>query len=226
MNSQQDQTNKKKEDVKEQKEAKPSPKTDTPKSNKSKSTSTPKDNKKDNKKNSIAIPNDKDNDKDIGIPFSQIYDYHIKVIEEKTNLKINQIYWFLFISFIFFTIGRFELFFSYIITAYFPLKWTKEDYFEKKSNFGKKWGMYWTVFFILIFFDLHKKIVLKIVPLYFLVKCIILLMLYLPGFNFAENIYDGLLRNVFQEIGEQFQNKDEFDTMVNDLKKKVKVKTE
>ena len=61
---------------------------------------------------------------------------------------------------------------------------------------------------------------------YFLVKCIILLMLYLPGFNFAENIYDGLLRNVFQEIGEQFQNKDEFDTMVNDLKKKVKVKTE
>ena len=86
--------------------------------------------------------------------------------------------------------------------------------------------MYWTVFFILIFFDLHKKIVLKIVPLYFLVKCIILLMLYLPGFNFAENIYDGLLRNVFQEIGEQFQNKDEFDTMVNDLKKKVKVKTE
>ena len=222
MNSQQDPTNKKKEDIKEQKDAKPSQKADTPKKSKSKSISIPKD----NKKNSIAIPNDKDNDKDIGVPFSQIYDYHIKLIEEKTNLKINQIYWLLLISFIFFTIGHFELFFSYIITLYFPIKWTKEDYFEKKSNFRKKWGMYWTVFFILIFFDFHKKFVLKIIPLYFVVKCIILLMLYLPGFNFAENIYDGLLRNVFQEIGEQFQNKDEYDTMVNDLKKKVKVKTE
>ena len=222
MNSQQDLTNKKKEDNKEQKDAKLSQKADTPKKTKSKSTSTPKD----NKKNSIAIPNDKDNDKDIGVPFSQIYDYHIKLIEEKTNLKINQIYWFLFISFIFFTIGRFELIFSYIITLYFPIKWTKEDYLEKKRNFGKKWGMYWTVFFVLIFFDLHKKIVLKIIPLYFLIKCIILLMLYLPGFNLAEYIYDSLLRNIFQEIEEQFQNRDEHETMVNDLKKKVKVKTE
>ena len=222
MSSQQDPTNKKKEDNKEQKDAKLSQKADTPKKTKSKSTSTPKD----NKKNSIAIPNDKDNDKDIGVPFSQIYDYHIKLIEEKTNLKINQIYWFLFISFIFFTIGRFELIFSYIITLYFPIKWTKEDYLEKKRNFGKKWGMYWTVFFVLIFFDLHKKIVLKIIPLYFLIKCIILLMLYLPGFNLAEYIYDSLLRNIFQEIEEQFQNRDEHDTMVNDLKKKVKVKTE
>jgi receptor expression-enhancing protein 5/6 len=222
MSSQQDPTNKKKEDNKEQKDAKLSQKADTPKKTKSKSTSTPKD----NKKNSIAIPNDKDNDKDIGVPFSQIYDYHIKLIEEKTNLKINQIYWFLFISFIFFTIGRFELIFSYIITLYFPIKWTKEDYLEKKRNFGKKWGMYWTVFIVLIFFDLHKKIVLKIIPLYFLIKCIILLMLYLPGFNLAEYIYDSLLRNIFQEIEEQFQNRDEHDTMVNDLKKKVKVKTE
>ena len=222
MNSQQDPTNKKKEDNKEQKDAKLSQKADTPKKTKSKSTSTPKD----NKKNSIAIPNDKDNDKDIGVPFSQIYDYHIKLIEEKTNLKINQIYWFLFISFIFFTIGRFELIFSYIITLYFPIKWTKEDYLEKKRNFGKKWGMYWTVFIVLIFFDFHKKIVLKIIPLYFLIKCIILLMLYLPGFNLAEYIYDSLLRNIFQEIEEQFQNRDEHDTMVNDLKKKVKVKTE
>ena len=222
MSSQQDPTNKKKEDNKEQKDAKLSQKADTPKKTKSKSTSTPKD----NKKNSIAIPNDKDNDKDIGVPFSQIYDYHIKLIEEKTNLKINQIYWFLFISFIFFTIGRFELIFSYIITLYFPIKWTKEDYLEKKRNFGKKWGMYWTVFIVLIFFDFHKKIVLKIIPLYFLIKCIILLMLYLPGFNLAEYIYDSLLRNIFQDIEEQFQNRDEHDTMVNDLKKKVKVKTE
>ena len=73
---------------------------------------------------------------------------------------------------------------------------------------------------------MHKKVVLKVVPLYFLVKCIILLMLYLPGFNVAENLYDGLLRNVFQDIGKQFQNREGYETMVDELRKKEKVKTE
>ena len=51
-------------------------------------------------------------------------------------------------------------------------------------------------------------------------------MLYLPGFNIAENLYDGLLRNVFQDIGKQFQNREGYETMVDELRKKEKVKTE
>ena len=222
MSSQQDPTNKKKDETKDKKDVKPSQKTETPKSTKTKSTAVPSD----NKKNNIPIQNDKAADKDLGLTFSEIYDYHIKVIEDKTNLTINQIYCFLLISLFFFMIGKYELIFSYIITLYFPIIWTKEDYFEKKKNFGKKWGIYWTVFCILIFFDLHKKFVLKIVPLYFLAKCIILLMLYLPGFNIAENLYDGLLRNVFQDIGKQFQIGEGYETMVDELRKKEKVKTE
>ena len=222
MNPQQESANKKQSDSKEKKEIKSSQKTETPKSSKTKSTSTPKD----NKKNSISVSNEPENCKNLGLTFSQIYDYHIKVIEEKTNLKINQIYWFLSISLFFFMIGHFERIFSYIITLYFPIIWTKEDYFAKKKNFGKKWGIYWTVFFVLIFFDIHKKFVLKIIPLYFIVKCVILLMLYLPGFNLAENIYDGLLRSVLQDIVNRFQNRDENGTMIDDLKKNVKEKKE
>ena len=222
MNPQQESANKKQSDSKEKKEIKSSQKTETPKSSKTKSTSTPKD----NKKNSISVSNEPENCKNLGLTFSQIYDYHIKVIEEKTNLKINQIYWFLSISLFFFMIGHFERIFSYIITLYFPIIWTKEDYFAKKKNFGKKWGIYWTVFFVLIFFDIHKKFVLKIIPLYFIVKCVILLMLYLPGFNLAENIYDGLLRSVLQDIGNRFQNRDENNKMIDDLKKNVKEKKE
>ena len=222
MNSQQDPTNKKTDDTKDKKDIKPSQKTETPKTTKTKGAT----NQNDNKKNNIPIQNDKAADKDLGLTFSEIYDYHIKVIEDKTNLTINQIYCFLLISLFFFMIGKYELIFSYIITLYFPIIWTKEDFFEKKKNFAKKWGIYWTVFCILIFFDMHKKVVLKVVPLYFLVKCIILLMLYLPGFNVAENLYDGLLRNVFQDIGKQFQIGEGYETMVDELKKKEKEKTE
>ena len=51
-------------------------------------------------------------------------------------------------------------------------------------------------------------------------------MLYLPGFNLAENIYDGLLRSVLQDIGNRFKNRDENGTMIDDLKKNVKEKKE
>ena len=98
MNSQQDPTNKKTDDTKDKKDIKPSQKTETPKSTKTKSTAVPSD----NKKNNIPIQNDKAADKDLGLTFSEIYDYHIKVIEDKTNLTINQIYCFFLISFIFF----------------------------------------------------------------------------------------------------------------------------
>ena len=161
----------------------------SPKSVNMKNSASPKDLKK-----TISLPNEKEMNSDFGLSFKEIYDYHIKEIEAKTNIKIKHIYTFLFVAFIFFMIGHFERIFSYIITGYFPIIWTREDYKSKKDYFWKKWGTYWTIFSILIFFDLHKKEVLKFIPLYFVVRCIFLLMLYLPGFTIAVSIYDGFLK--------------------------------
>ena len=163
---------------------------------------------------------------DFSLPFKEIYNIHMIEIENKTNLKRKHIYYFLFISFFFFLIGHFEIFFSYIITGYFPIKWTIQDYKENKPNFAKKWGTYWFLFIFLIFFDLQKKLVLKIIPFYFTVKTISLMILYLPGFNAAVNLYDGLFNNILQTLNKNLKNKDDNDTLVNDLKKYVKLKTE
>ena len=221
MNPQQNQLDLKKTDSKDSKDIKINPKTDTPKSAKSKASASPKENKK-----NIPIPNERDYNKDFSLSFGELYEYHINIIEQKTNLKINQIYIFLLISFFFFMIGHFELIFSYIITGYYPIIWTREDYKEKKDNFWKKWGTYWTIFSLLIFFDLHKNDVLKVIPLYFIIKCIFLLMLYLPGFTIAETIFDGFLKDYLRQIEKYLQNKDDNDTMINDLKKNMKVKTD
>ena len=221
MNPQQNQIDLKKTDSKDSKDIKINPKTDTPKSAKSKASASPKENKK-----NIPMPNERDYNKDFSLSFGELYEYHINIIEQKTNLKINQIYIFLLISFFFFMIGHFELIFSYIITGYYPIIWTREDYKEKKDNFWKKWGTYWTIFSLLIFFDLHKNDVLKVIPLYFIIKCIFLLMLYLPGFTIAETIFDGFLKDYLRQIEKYLQNKDDNDTMINDLKKNMKVKTD
>ena len=174
----------------------------------------------------LTLPNERDSNSNFSLPFRVIYDYHIKEIEQKTNLKIKHIYIFLSIAFLFFMIGHFERILSYIITGYFPIIWTIEDYKIKKDYFWKKWGTYWTIFTILLFFDLHKNEVLHIIPLYFIVKCIFLLMLYLPGFTIAVNIYDGFLKYFIRQIESYFQNKDANESMVNDLKRSIKVKKE
>ena len=163
---------------------------------------------------------------DFSLSFKEIYNIHITEIESKTGLKRKYIYYFLLISLFFFIIGRFESYFSYIITAYFPLKWSYQEYIEKKENWAKKWVTYWTIFISFLFFDFHQKEVLQIIPLYFIVKTIFLMILYLPGFTAAVNLYDGFIKDKIRKLSIYFQNKDENETMVNELKKYVKLKTE
>ena len=157
------------------------------------------------------------------VSFKEIYNFYVKEIEEKTRLKINHIYYFLIIALIFFIIGYFELIFSYIITAYYPIIWTREDYKMNNDNFWKKWGTYWTFFSCFIFFDLHKEDVLKLIPFYFIIKCIFLLILYLPGFSVAVNIYEGFFKDYLHKFG---KNRDDNDTMLNDFKNINKLKKE
>ena len=50
--------------------------------------------------------------------------------------------------------------------------------------------------------------------------------LYLPGFTAAVNLYDGFIKDILQKLSIYLQIKDENETMVNDLKKYVKLKAE
>ena len=158
------------------------------------------------------------------LTFKEVYNYHVTEIEKKTRIKINYIYFFLIVALIFFLIGHFELIFSYIITGYYPILWTREDYKLNKDYFWKKWGTYWSFFGIFIFFDYHKKEVLKLMPFYFIVKCVFLLILYMPGFTTAMNIYDGFLKDLLHQIGRYFQYKEDIETLANDFQKNVKIK--
>ena len=176
--------------------------------------------------NQIPFIPERDLQIDFSLSFKEIYNIHMTEIESKTKLKRKHIYYFLLISLIFFIFGYFEIIFSYIITGYFPIMWTFQEYKTNTENWGKKWGTYWTLFIAFIFFDFHKKEVLQIIPLYFIVKTIFFTILYLPGFTAAANLYDGFFKDKLQKLSIYFQNREESETMVNDLKKYVKLKTE
>ena len=160
------------------------------------------------------------------LSFKEVYNLHVSEIEKKTRIRIKYIYYFLIVALIFFLVGHFELIFSYIITGYYPIIWTREDYKLNKDYFWKKWGTYWSFFFIFIFFDYHKNEVLKLIPFYFIIKCVFLIILYMPSFSAAVNIYDGFLKEFFHHMGRKFQYKEDIETLVNDFQKNVKIKKE
>ena len=178
------------------------------------------------KENPISFIPERELQIDFSLSFKEIYNIHMTEIESKTKLKRKYIYSVLLISLFFFLVGHFELFFSFLITGYFPIIWTIQDYKTKKENFWKKWGTYWAFFSAFLFCDFNKKEVLKIIPLYFIVKTIFLTILYLPGFTAAVNLYDGFIKDMLQKLSIYFQNKEDNETMVNDLKKNVKLKAE
>ena len=207
-----------KESLIEEKEKKPKKEQESPKSKNSTSPN--------NSQNQIPFVAQSDFESDFGLTFKEIYNIHMIEIESKTNLNRKYIYTILIISFFFFLIGHLQRTCSYLITCIYPLKWTIEDFKSKKENFGKKWGTYWGLFCIFLFFDVHKREVLKIIPLYFIIKTAFLVILYLPGFSAAVNLYDGLFKEIFQSLSIYIQNKEESDILMNDVKNNVKVKKE
>ena len=145
---------------------------------------------KENPKDIPVIP-ERELNTDFSLTFKEIYNIHMAEIESKTSLKRKHIYIILGISFFFFLIGHLQRTFSYLLTGFYPLKWTIQDFKLNNENFGKKWGTYWAIFLIFVYFDMHKNEVLKIIPLYFIIKTVFLIVLFLPGFTAAANLYDG-----------------------------------
>ena len=87
----------KKSDSKELKDSNSKKKSVSPKTLNMKNSSSPKDFKK-----NLTLPNERELNPDFSLSFREIYEYHIKEIEKKTNIKIKHIYYFLLVAFIFF----------------------------------------------------------------------------------------------------------------------------
>lgn len=160
----------------------------------------------------------------IGLTFKELYEINIKQIENKTKINRKKIYMLLVISLFFFLLGYYEIIFTYLLTIYFPIKWTIEDYKLKKDDFYKMWGTYWLIFSLFVFFDFNKKEVLKFVPFYFIIRSTLLLFLYLPCFKGAITLYDTQLSDFFKNIDIFINSNKSNGSLLDDIKKNVKFK--
>lgn len=188
------------------------------------------ENKK-NEKNNETLPElksflNKNLKSDMEITFNELFESYIKLIEEKTKLKRIIIYVILFISFFCFLIGRYEIFFSFLLTAVFPIKWTYEEYKSKNEDFIKMWGSYWLVFSVFTILDIFHKTIIILVPFYFFVRTIILFWLYLPCFKGAITLYHFGFVDIFKFYYTYNGQYDEKNSMLAEYKNKIKAKIE
>lgn len=160
------------------------------------------------------------------VSFDDIYENYITQIEQKTKLTRKQIYIALLVAFAFFLIGRLEIIITYIITVYFPVKWTIESFKSKDEDFFKMWGSYWIVFGCFVVLDIFHKYFIYYIPLYFFIRTISLLWLFLPCFQGGIIFYNVVFVELLK-ISYFFRAKrKENETMLQELLKKKKLKTE
>lgn len=164
------------------------------------------------------------NDREIS--FNELYESHLKTIEEKTKLKRKYIYSIIGLSFFFFFIGHFEIFFTYLLTAYFPIIWTYQEYKAKKEDYLKMWGSYWVIFIIFGVFDFFYKSFIEYVPFYFVVRTSVLLILYLPCFKGAIAIYHSVFVEVIRLTSLYKGKYNEKNSMLTEYKNRIKAKKE
>lgn len=158
------------------------------------------------------------------IPFNVIYDNYMKQIEEKTQISRKYIFLILSIACFFFMIGRLEIITTYILTGYFPIKWGYEDYHNNEEDFSKMWGSYSGIFFLFFILDCLHTYFISFIPLYFYIRTFILLWLYLPCFRGAIIFYKVIFVEILK-VADTFRTKfDEKETMLYEIKHKLKVK--
>ena len=158
------------------------------------------------------------------IPFNVIYDNYMKQIEERTQIQRKYIFLILGIACFFFMIGRLEIIITYILTGYFPIRWGYEDYHNKERDFSKMWGSYSGIFFVFFLLDCFHTYFIDFIPLYFYIRTFTLLWLYLPCFKGAIVFYNVIFVEVLKCADSLRSKIDEKDSMLFEIKEKLKAK--
>jgi len=138
---------------------------------------------------------------------------HLKLIEDKTKIKTNKFFTILAICLVLIWTGIYDIYISYLVTIFFPSRWTLREIQKKELDGAKQWLTYWVIFAIFVLIDMISPYLREIVPFYIFLRTIILLWLYLPNFNGAVIVYNTFIleilkhTNNFALLGKNDKNK-------------------
>jgi hypothetical protein len=148
---------------------------------------------------------------------------HLIVLEKRLNIHRNKILKIYGTAIFLIFIGFLDQLFSLLITIYFPIILTLRSLHNKEKEDKKRWLTYWSVFGILYFIDLFSVYIKVVLPFYFFLKTLILIVLSIPTLNTANYFYESIMKKFIARIGLIIKNEKELLTteIINVLKSKA-----
>jgi hypothetical protein len=119
----------------------------------------------------------------------------INKVEDKTKINKKNLIAILSSSFVLIWFGIFDVYISYLLTVFYPVKWSLKVIGKKEMDGDKQWLSYWLIFSIFVFLDLFAEYIIVVIPFYFVIRTLILLWCYMPGLKGALVVYNvGILK--------------------------------
>ena len=133
-------------------------------------------------------------------------------IEEKTGIKGYIVVILLIISVFLVYLNIFGTVITNIIGTLYPAFWTIKSIEEENLDEQKKWLTYWAVFGFFIIIDMFSPIIMKVLPFYFILKILFLILMFIPELGFYKLIYNLIANHIlikyeyiFDEITDNFE---------------------
>ena len=117
-------------------------------------------------------------------------------IEQKTGIKGYIVVILLIISVFLVYLNIFDTVITNLIGTMYPAFWTVKSIEEGKLDEEKHWLTYWAVFGFFIVIDMFNPIIMKILPFYFILKIIFLILMFIPGAGFCNLVYNLIANHI------------------------------
>jgi len=154
--------------------------------------------------------------------FRELFNSHLKIIEDNSGIKGSYIAGFLGVCTLFVFIGLFDFYITNLVGIIFPIFWSlKSLQSRSKDDDDKQWLTYWIIFSLSQILDTFSNLILQIIPFYFFIKIGFLIWLFLPNFRGAEKIYHNFIKKRFKKYFDEVEKQ-----QINTNKRKSSVNYE
>ena len=120
----------------------------------------------------------------------------MKNIEEKTGVKGIYVVIFLALCVFLVYLNIFDTVITNLLGTLYPAFWTIKSIENDQREEQKNWLTYWAVFGSFLLIDMFSPIIIKVLPFYFVLKIIFLIMLFMPGSKLGPLVYNILIKRI------------------------------
>ena len=117
-------------------------------------------------------------------------------IQERTGIKGYVVVIILVLSVFLIYMNLFDTIITNLLGTLYPAFWTIKSIENNDLKEQKICLTYWTVFGFFILVDMFSPIIIKFIPVYFVLKIIFLIWLFMPGSNSCIIVYDLLVKKI------------------------------